>query len=208
MSIKDFGRHKYQITMGDGFIQDCFAVQNDSESRTYEFQIFDIDNKVKNASNISIKLAVDTGKGKVVLADGELITPEKGIFAVTLNASQLQEYGDLDAQIMLTEGTRTLRSKIFKINVCASIFEGGTYGKNLILDFNEFAKMVKKVDEWVTNPETLKGPKGDKGDPGQNATVVNNLTSGGADKALSAEMGKNLNELIISGLDNLASKLR
>lgn len=273
MSIKDFGKQQYKITMGDSYIQDCFAVQNDTNSREFEFQVLDINGQIKNISGLTLKLAVDTGFGQVVICDGVITDSANGIFTVGLTTEQLKISGEKKAQIMMVEGNKNLRSKIFKINISESIFEGGSYGKNLILDFSEFAKMVKKVDEWIANPETLKGPKGeqgiqgvpgppgpkgdrglrgekgqdgtvtfesltpaqkleikgdkgdrgeqglpgpqglkgpkgDKGDPGQNATVINNLTSGGIDKALSAEMGKNLNELIISGLDNLASKLR
>lgn len=270
MGIKDFGKQQYQITMGDSYIQDCFAVQNDTNSREFIFQVLDPTGQVKNISGLTLKFGVDTGNGKGIFTDATIVDSANGKFSVNLTTEQLISAGNKKAQIMLIEGNKTLRSKPFKINISESIFEGGSYGKNLILDFSEFAKMVKKVDEWVTSPETLRGPKGeqgiqgvpgppgpkgdtglrgekgqdgtvtfesltpaqkleikgDKGDrgdrgpkgeqgiqgpvgpAGQNATVINDLTSGGIDKALSAEMGKNLNELIISGLDNLASKLR
>lgn len=60
-----------------------------------------------------------------------------------------------------------------------------------------------KGDTGATGPQGPKGDKGDVGPQGPAVSVVNDLTTGGTDKALSAEQGKALKALI----DSLTGKL-
>lgn len=147
MGVKDFGKHKYKISMGDGYIQDMFAIQNDTDSRVYEFQIFNTDGNLVNASGLSLKLAIDNGDGKVIICDSTLTDSANAIFTATLTTEQLIKAGKKKAQIMLLEGTKNLRSKTFTINVGESLFEGGTYGKNIIIEFEKIGETIRRLDD-------------------------------------------------------------
>lgn len=68
---------------------------------------------------------------------------------------------------------------------------------------------TKDAGGGIPGPQGPKGDKGDKGDPGKDAVVeiINNLTAGGATKALSAEMGKQLGIQVNEALnDNTVTK--
>lgn len=160
------GMHKYIISMGNSHIEDCYAVQNDTNSREYEFQVLSPMGEVLDVSDMSFKLAVDTGEGKVVIANGDVVDSKNAVFRVVLTTEQLLKAGAKKAQILIAEGDKNIRSKVFTINIGQSLFEGGSYGKNLILDFAKFQEMVKRVEFWIDNPDTLKGPKGEQGKPG------------------------------------------
>lgn len=160
------GMHKYIISMGNSHIEDCYAVQNDTNSREYEFQVLSPMGEVLDVSDMSFKLAVDTGEGKVVIANGDVFDSKNAVFRVVLTTEQLLKAGSKKAQILIAEGDKNIRSKVFTINIGQSLFEGGSYGKNLILDFAKFQEMVKRVEFWIDNPDTLKGPKGEQGIPG------------------------------------------
>lgn len=147
MGVKDFGKHKYRIEMGDGYIQDMFAVQNDTDSRVYEFQIFTAEGSLASATGLSLKLAVDSGDGKVIICDGVLTDSSNAIFTATLTTSQLLSSGKKKAQVMLIEGTKNLRSKTFTINVGESLFEGGTYGKNIVIEFEKIGETIRRLDD-------------------------------------------------------------
>lgn len=147
MGVKDFGKHKYRIEMGDGYIQDMFAVQNDTDSRVYEFQIFTAEGSLASATGLSLKLAVDSGDGKVIICDGVLTDSSNAIFTATLTTSQLLSSGKKKAQVMLIEGTKNLRSKTFIIDVGVSLFEGGQYGHNVIVDFEKISNTISRLDD-------------------------------------------------------------
>ncbi|MDY4561404.1 MAG: hypothetical protein SO435_06780 [Peptostreptococcus porci] len=147
MGVKDFGKHKYRIEMGDGYIQDMFAVQNDTDSRVYEFQIFTAEGALSSATGLSLKLAVDSGDGKVIICDGVLTDSSNAIFTATLTTSQLLSSGKKKAQVMLIEGTKNLRSKTFIIDVGVSLFEGGQYGHNVIFDFEKISNTISRLDD-------------------------------------------------------------
>lgn len=147
MGVKDFGKHKYRIEMGDGYIQDMFAIQNDTDSRVYEFQIFTAEGSLASATGLSLKLAVDSGDGKVIICDGVLTDSSNAIFTATLTTSQLLSSGKKKAQVMLIEGTKNLRSKTFIIDVGVSLFEGGQYGHNVIVEFEKISNTISRLDD-------------------------------------------------------------
>lgn len=157
--LREFGRHRYQIRMGEGFIQDCFAVQYDSNSRVYEFQILDSNGVIRDTSGLSLQLVVAVGT-KGVFADGSVLNAKEGLFEVILNSDQLSEYGKHEAQVKISDSTGTLQSPIFKIDIGKSIFTGAAAGTNIVIDYKKIEDARKVVEGWIENPEQFNGKDG------------------------------------------------
>ena len=164
--LKEFGRHKYQIKMGEGFIQDCFAVQYDSNSRVYEFQILDTGGVIRDVSGLSLQLVVAVGN-KGVFANGTLLNAKEGLFEVSLNSDQLSEYGKHEAQVKLFDSSGTLQSPIFTIDIGKSIFTGASAGTNIVIDYKKIEDARKVVEGWISNPEQFNGKDGADGKDGK-----------------------------------------
>ncbi|WP_304341246.1 BppU family phage baseplate upper protein [Metaclostridioides mangenotii] len=160
--LKEFGRHKYQIKMGEGFIQDCFAVQYDSNSRVYEFQILDTGGVIRDVTGLSLQLVVAVGS-KGVFANGTLLNAKEGLFEVSLNSDQLSEYGKHEAQVKLFDSSGTLQSPIFTIDIGKSIFTGASAGTNIVIDYKKIEDARKVVEGWISNPEQFNGKDGEDG---------------------------------------------
>ncbi|GAA0234697.1 BppU family phage baseplate upper protein [Metaclostridioides mangenotii] len=163
--LKEFGRHKYQIKMGEGFIQDCFAVQYDSNSRVYEFQILDTGGAIRDVSGLSLQLVVAVGS-KGVFANGTILNAKEGLFEVSLNSDQLSEYGKHEAQVKLFDSSGTLQSPIFAIDIGKSIFTGASAGTNIVIDYKKIEDARKVVEGWASNPEQFNGKDGADGKDG------------------------------------------
>ena len=163
--LKEFGRHRYQIRMGEGFIQDCFAVQYDSNSRVYEFQILDANGIIRDTSGLSLQLVVAVGS-KGVFANGSVLNAKEGLFEVILNSDQLSEYGKHEAQVKISDSTGTLQSPIFKIDIGKSIFTGAATGTNIVIDYKKIEDARKVVEGWIENPEQFNGKDGADGENG------------------------------------------
>ena len=163
--LKEFGRHRYQIRMGEGFIQDCFAVQYDSNSRVYEFQILDANGIIRDTSGLSLQLVVAVGT-KGVFADGSVLNAKEGLFEVILNSDQLSEYGKHEAQVKISDSTGTLQSPIFKIDIGKSIFTGAAAGTNIVIDYKKIEDARKVVEGWIEKPEQFNGKDGADGENG------------------------------------------
>ncbi|MBU5307541.1 BppU family phage baseplate upper protein [Clostridioides mangenotii] len=163
--LKEFGRHRYQIRMGEGFIQDCFAVQYDSNSRVYEFQILDANGIIRDTSGLSLQLVVAVGS-KGVFAEGSVLNAKEGLFEVILNSDQLSEYGKHEAQVKISDSTGTLQSPIFKIDIGKSIFTGAAAGTNIVIDYKKIEDARKVVEGWIEKPEQFNGKDGADGENG------------------------------------------
>ena len=160
--LKEFGRHRYQIRMGEGFIQDCFAVQYDSNSRVYEFQILDANGIIRDTSGLSLQLVVAVGT-KGVFADGSVLNAKEGLYEVILNSDQLSEYGKHEAQVKISDSTGTLQSPIFNIDIGKSIFTGAAAGTNIVIDYKKIEDARKVVEGWIEKPEQFNGKDGADG---------------------------------------------
>jgi hypothetical protein len=163
--LKEFGRHKYQIKMGEGFIQDCFAVQFDSNSRVYEFQILDTNGVIRDVTGLSLQLVVAIGS-KGVFAIGTILSAKEGLFEVSLNSDQLSEYGKHEAQVKLFDSSGTLQSPIFAIDIGKSIFTGASAGTNIVIDYKKIEDARKVVEGLISNPEQFNGKDGADGKNG------------------------------------------
>ncbi len=170
--LKEFGRHRYQIRMGEGFIQDCFAVQYDSNSRVYEFQILDANGIIRDTSGLSLQLVVAVGS-KGVFADGSVLNAKEGLFEVILNSEQLSEYGKHEAQVKISDSTGTLQSPIFKIDIGKSIFTGAAAGTNIVIDYKKIEDARKVVEGWIEKPEQFNGKDGADGKNGADGKSFN-----------------------------------
>ena len=99
MGIRDIGKARYEITMKDGYIDDCYATQYDT-ARVFEFQVFN-DLQMVNLSGVTIKMMVEQGS-KVVFANGVITDANKGIFQVVLNSEMLENDSVHYAQIEMS----------------------------------------------------------------------------------------------------------
>ena len=115
--------------------------------------------------------------------------------AGTINIKDLQLTTQIDPSDFLlvekAEGTRKIAGSIFN---------------TLKGEKGDTGLQGPKGDKGDTGATGLQGPKGDKGDVGPQGPavpVVNDLTTGGTTKALSAEQGKALKALI----DTLTAKV-
>ena len=145
MSLQEIGVAKCVITMKEGYIQDCFAVQTDS-ARILEFQVVE-DGKYADLSGVDILLYVAEGD-KAIYSTGDIVDAKNGRFRVELFNQQLLRPGKHKAQIEMTSSGKSISSPIFYINVEKSIKSGAEAGVNIALDFQEM-KEIKKVVEQI-----------------------------------------------------------
>lgn len=150
MSLQEIGVEKCKITMKDGYIQDCFAVQTDS-ARALDFQVVE-DGKYADLSGVDILLYVAEGD-KAVYSKGDIIDAQTGRFRVNLVNQQLLRPGKHKAQIEMTSGGKSISSPIFYIDVEKSIKSGAEAGVNIALDFQEMKKIKSVVEQIELNIE-------------------------------------------------------
>lgn len=164
--LKKLVTQKIFVTLDNGKMTDIFAVQNDTNSRTFEFHFFDLKGMIQDMTGAEVSLVVEVDRGKVVIANSHESTPTEGRYVITLNAEQTMRSGEHKAQLIITSPQGRVKSKVFNLEVSESIADGGTVGKNIVIDYTEFYKNVEKIKAWVADPEQLRGPKGDKGEQG------------------------------------------
>lgn len=127
--------------------------------------------------------------------------------AGTINIKDLQLTTQIDPSDFLlvekAEGTRKIAGTIFN----SLKGEKGDQGPQGVQGAKgETGAQGPKGDKGDTGATGATGPKGDKGETGAQGpavSVVNDLTTGGTTKALSAEQGKAIKALI----DSLTQKL-
>ncbi|WP_368346662.1 BppU family phage baseplate upper protein [Peptostreptococcus anaerobius] len=140
MALQDIGKGKYEITMKDGYIQDCFAVQTDS-ARVFEFQVIE-DAAYMDISNLDIRMYVADGDS-VAYANGSITDGKSGRFKVELFNGQLRTAGKHKAQIEMSQGSKSISSPIFIIEVDESLKTGSSAGVNLALNFENIKNVVE-----------------------------------------------------------------
>lgn len=121
--------------------------------------------------------------------------------AGTINIKDLQLTAQIDPSDFLlvekAEGTRKIAGTIFN-SLKGEKGETGAQGPK-----GETGAQGPKGATGAIGPQGPKGDKGDVGPQGPAVAVVNDLTTGGTAKALSAEQGKAIKALI----DSLTQKL-
>lgn len=140
MALQDIGKGKYEITMKDGYIQDCFAVQTDS-ARVFEFQVIE-DASYMDISNLDIRMYVADGDS-VAYANGSITDGKSGRFKVELFDGQLKTAGKHKAQIEMSQGRKSISSPIFIIEVDESLKTGSSAGVNLALNFENIKNVIE-----------------------------------------------------------------
>lgn len=156
---------RVNVTLDDNEISDIFAVQNDTGSRRFTFCFYTTDGAGQDMKNLHVKLAVEVESGKIVLANP--VSQMGNNVDITLNTEQLVLPGKHKAQLIVyDDGAGVVKSKVFTLEVGESIADGGTVGKNMVIDYNEFYEDIAEIKNWVKNPEQLRGPQGVQGPRG------------------------------------------
>ena len=261
--MQEYGLHKLKLRFGPQHKDLLWAVQADS-GRAYEVQVLDERGREHDVSGLSLSFYVSDGVD-VGRVDAKILDAKKGLFLVEPPNELFKTPGTHRAQFALKDAEgKLVQSRIFDIHIEASIANGATVGRNVLVDFGRIDKAVellehhgeslaeakanldrleastkkaaeadarlqeaiKRVEQadgilkgldGAPGPQGEQGPQGPQGEPGpvgpqgiqgepgpQGPTgatgpagkdgdplaIVNDLTTGGADKALSAEQGK------------------
>lgn len=225
--MKEYGLHKLKLRFGPQHKDLLWAVQADS-GRAYEVQVLDERGRDHDVSGLSLSFYVSDGVD-VGRVDAKIIDAKKGLFLVEPPNGLFKTPGTHRAQFALKDADgKLVQSRIFDIHIEASLANGATVGRNVIVDFGRIDKAVELLDrhgESLAETEAVldrletgtkkaaeadamlqaaikrveqadgilkgldgaPGPQGPPGKDGDPLTIVNDLTTGGADKALSAE---------------------
>ena len=228
--MQEYGLHKLKLRFGPQHKDLLWAVQADS-GRAYEVQVLDERGRDHDISGLSLSFYVSDGVD-VGRVDASVLDAKKGLFLVEPPNELFKTAGTQRAQFALKDADgKLVQSRIFDIHIEASLANGATVGKNILVDFDRIDKAVELLEhhgeslaEAKANLERLDastqkaaeadarlqaaikrveqadgilkgldgapGPQGPPGKDGDPLTIVNDLTTGGADKALSAEQGK------------------
>lgn len=160
MGIRDIGKARYEITMKDGYIDDCYATQYDT-ARVFEFQVFN-DLQMVNLAGVTIKMMVEQGS-KVVFANGVVTDANKGIFQVVLNSEMLENDSVHYAQIEMSSDGESIQSPPFKIKIGKSIKTGAKAGVNIVVDYAKVKQYIDEITYIRNHTDELRGPKGQDG---------------------------------------------
>lgn len=160
MGIRDIGKARYEITMKDGYIDDCYATQYDT-ARVFEFQVFN-DLQMVNLAGVTIKMMVEQGS-KVVFANGVITDANKGIFQVVLNSEMLENDSVHYAQIEMSSDGESIQSPPFKIKIGKSIKTGAKAGVNIVVDYAKVKQYIDEITYIRNHIDELRGPKGQDG---------------------------------------------
>ncbi len=111
---------------------------------------------------MKIRMIIAVREG-AVFSDAKIIDAKYGKFEVELNTDMLKEHGLHLAQIEIFQGDDCIQTPLFRINISKSIKSGAISGSNFYIDFNKIKEFIEQIEEWKSDPDKLKGDKGEVG---------------------------------------------
>ena len=145
--IKEIAKSDLKLQFDHSYSGLLYAVQADA-GRTYRVQILSSEGVEQDVTGLTLELYIGTPK-EVTKAIGEIVDAERGIFDVTIEASQLIYPGVHKAQFLLhdADGDR-VGSKVFDIHIEESLGSGVTVGHNVYVDFDKISKVIDMIEDF------------------------------------------------------------
>lgn len=197
------GLYKYYLSP-ESFVKSSFMVNAGETARGVRFIL----SNFKDTSDLKFKNIIKIDEE---LFENENVTFDKADGYVDVLFPSLST-GEYLSELVISDGDKKLLSGVFKIQYQESL--SGENAKNLkkIID-EDFESTLKKINEvkeflntiQLENLATKEYVEEQIKEKSTKIEIVNNLEDGGADKALSAEQGKELFQCVSNGKKQVVS---
>ena len=145
--MQEYGLHKLKLRFGPQHKDLLWAVQADS-GRAYEVQVLDERGREHDVSGLSLSFYVSDGVD-VGRVDARILDAKRGLFLVEPPNELFKTPGIHRAQFALKDADdKLVQSRIFDIHIEASIANGATVGRNVLVDFGRIDKAVELLEHY------------------------------------------------------------
>lgn len=143
----DLGIKSITLRFDDNQLGYLQPVQGDTRSRGFLVEMVSTDGEVLEASSVYECRLYGVNSNYPDKTFYTVATVEDGRYKVYLSTDMVSKAGTLKLQIALYKGSEELiQSEVKEVEVTESMANGGSIGKDLVVDFTKLEKALERVD--------------------------------------------------------------